>query len=832
METTWNYRGWRFLALRGAAMLCISGFLVGCGTTSEAPITIRLIDQFEQAVVEGTVPFDVPAPIEWRFDGGGTLAVRPESADTFGWQAISGIEGLAAREGLLVGRTSNDEAPTLSAALPDTLKEGFLHAVEVRMRVSEGTRAGVWFGPNFEAAPDRARGDHDVFAMVSVPLEPGTEFQTYRLTNDAQTFPLGALTPRATNRFAIRHVQVEPTDAAGAEFAIESIRLITRVEHLRSIASGPGWNALGYIDRETIVSRSPQRVRFEVKLGLRPWLDLAVGTLEDGPVTFTVEVGTANHTRLLRRTVTLPGQWERTRLDLSDFAGQRVALRLGLDAEQPGTLGFWGSPVVRHSGALPRRTETSPARAALPDAGTSVPQGVILILADTLRSDHLNAYGHQRPTAPVLARLASEGVLFSDSISQAPWTKPSVPSILSSLYPSTHGVTEYSDLLPSSVVTLAEVYRDAGYATFHTAANAWAGTPSHLEQGVEVLHRGGSLRSDTQPSMTARGFVTRFLEWLEMHDDVPFFAFLHFFDPHGPREPYPPYDTMWAAPSARGEQEMRWQKLEKAGVHAPYIQNEERSDRVPAVALLQKAEVDPEAFIAHEFAWYDGSIRAMDVEIGRLLEGLEARGLADKTLVAFVSDHGEEFLDHGYLGHGHTAYGELLNIPLLLWWPGVGPAGLRIEETVESIDLMPTLLDLSGLATVEGIQGQSLVPFLARPASPSVFGWVKRGAFSEKTVGGRATEYASTLVLDGWKLIQNDEPLNGRSKYELYEHRMDPLDQQDVASEHPEVVERLGKELTLRREQAIASRIPSEDVPAESLSSEQIRRLRSLGYLQ
>ena len=153
--------------------------------------------------------------------------------------------------------------------------------------------------------------------------------------------------------------------------------------------------------------------------------------------------------------------------------------------------------------------------------------------------------------------------------------------------------------------------------------------------------------------------MTRFLEWLEMHDDVPFFAFLHFFDPHGPREPYPPYDTMWAAPSARGEQEMRWQKLEKAGVHAPYIQNEERSDRVPAVALLQKAEVDPEAFIAHEFAWYDGSIRAMDVEIGRLLEGLEARGLADKTLVAFVSDHGEEFLDHGYLGHGHTAYGEL-----------------------------------------------------------------------------------------------------------------------------------------------------------------------------
>ena len=266
------------------------------------------------------------------------------------------------RDGLLAGSTGSSELPTLSATLPDNLEEDFLHAVEVRMRVSEGSQAGVWFKFGSEP-PDRMRSVHDVFAMVSVPLEPGDEFQTYRLTNDAQTHPLRSSTVGSMARPSVRHIQVEPTDANGAEFAIESIRLITRREHLRSIVSGPGWRGLGYINRETIVSRSPERVRFEVNLGPYPWLDLAVGTVEDGPVTFTVAVETApNDTTLLRRTVTLPGRWEPIRLDLSDFAEQQVTLRLGLDADQPGRLGFWGSPVVRHSGALPRRAETSPAR--------------------------------------------------------------------------------------------------------------------------------------------------------------------------------------------------------------------------------------------------------------------------------------------------------------------------------------------------------------------------------------------------------------------------------------------------------------------------------------
>ena len=251
----------------GATMVCTAALLVACEPASDTPITVRLIDHFDRAVVEGTVPIEVPEPTLWRFDGEGTLPVPEESPETVGWRVASGIEGLAVEEGLLVGRTDIDEPPAdpqrfaleegelpaLSATLPDLPNAEFLHAVEVRMRASEGTQVGVWFGPEPEA-PQRARLDFDILRMVSMPLEPGPEFRTYRLTTDGFPLPL----QDRGQWLRIRSIMLEPTDADGADFAIESIRLISRKEHLRSIATGPGWQGLGYVERETLVSRSPK----------------------------------------------------------------------------------------------------------------------------------------------------------------------------------------------------------------------------------------------------------------------------------------------------------------------------------------------------------------------------------------------------------------------------------------------------------------------------------------------------------------------------------------------------------------------------------------------
>ena len=194
----------------------------------------------------------------------------------------------------------------------------------------------------------------------------------------------------------------------------------------------------------------------------RPWLDLAVGTVEEAPVTLRVGIVRAGEeeTILGEMTVTEAHRWEPSPRELDAFAGEKVTLSLSLDADEPGTLGFWGAPAVRNRGAVPAHADAA-----------NPPQGVILILCDSLRRDHLDVYGYDRPTAPNLKQMAEGGVLFLDNQSQADFTKVSVPSNLSSLYQSTHGVVAFNDRLPSAAVTIAEVYREAGYATWSSAAN-------------------------------------------------------------------------------------------------------------------------------------------------------------------------------------------------------------------------------------------------------------------------------------------------------------------------------------------------------------------------
>ena len=218
---------------------------------------------------------------------------------------------------------------------------------------------------------------------------------------------------------------IRPTEAVGADFAIESIRLISEKEHLSDIY------------RETIVARAPEKVVVSAELPSRPFLDLAVGTIEQQPVTFRI-----------------------TAVELTQFAGRDVDFTFELSSDEAGILGYWGSPVIRNRGGMAQRGASSSARSVLMGADTEPPRGVILILADTFRRDHLQPFGYERENAPALTDLAEGGVLFADNISQATWTKVSSASILTSLYPSTHGITDMHHRIPASVTTLAEAYYD------------------------------------------------------------------------------------------------------------------------------------------------------------------------------------------------------------------------------------------------------------------------------------------------------------------------------------------------------------------------------------
>ncbi|MCP4654701.1 MAG: sulfatase-like hydrolase/transferase, partial [bacterium] len=564
--------------------------------------------------------------------------------------------------------------------------------------------------------------------------------------------------------------------------------------------------------------RTPETIRYRLKLPSRPRLDLELGTLAPDPVTFHVAVTPeeAKTAEVFASTITTPQRWETARVDLSAYAGEWVDLTLGLSSARPGALGLWGSPAIRNLGG--RRVIA---------AGGQVPRGVIVVIADNLRADHLEAYGYHRETAPVLTRMATAGTRFENCTPLATWTKISVPSILTSLEPLTHGVLRFSDRLPPSAVTLAEVFRDAGHATVAYFSNLYAGQRSGTQQGFEVIHDDRSLEPNPLYwSKTARQYVDRLRPWLEAHREVPFFVLLHVLDPHYPFEPLPPYDRLWSDPERKAEHQRQ------ARAVAPTIANPfMRQLRLPTRTELEEAEIDPETFAAVKVDWYDGSIRGLDVELGRLLEGLRQLGLEESTLIAVISDHGEEFYEHGRLLHGHSVYGELTRVPLILRGPGV-PAGVVVPQMVRTIDLMPTVLELSGLSLPEGIQGQSLVPLLQGDGGrfreqPALITRV----YPEQNMQLMDTQIFA-LAAGGWKLVEITERNTPEARYELYDLSTDPLDTEDLAARRPEVVERLQGQLARWRERAAAQRLAPAEEARDRLSAEALERLRALGYIR
>ncbi len=806
-----------------ALAIVIAG--LGCGTDPNAePASIRLVDRMADATVDNVPELDPIDPIIWDFAAGvgpDSMATTPE----LGWRAIGAIEGLEARDGVLVGRTTGD-AGVLTVPIPESASLGDqLHEIRVHMRASAGTRAGASFWREETLDEERILGGGASIsrAQASTPIIPGDEMQSFALsTLSSFSATLGL--------DGVKHVSFRPTDAVDAEFAIESIRVVSRREHLSSVESGLGWQGQANVFRETVVTRTPERVAFEVELPSRPWLELHLGTIEPVAVTFRVSAARGGQeSTLLTHTVTSTDRWEPIAIDLSAQAGQQLTLALQATAPEDGTIAYWGTPVIRQRADITRVARPSGARAAL-GGEPAPPRGVLFIVADTLRRDHLPWHGGARDNAPNLAALANTGAVFTKDVSQATWTKVSVASILTSLYPSTHGVVDAPDRLPSSVTTLTEAFQQAGYATFHTSSIPFTGRMTNLHQGVEVMHEASSVPDlDHSDSKTARTFVDRLLAWLETHRDSPFFVFLHVFDPHSPFEPYGPYDLLYM-----DEAEATRHRANLAAALELMEPGLLKGQMLPGIEELEQVGVDADTFVDSEKDWYDASVKAMDVEVGRLLEKLDAMGRRDDTLIVFMSDHGEEFLDHGRHWHGVTAYGEMLNVPLLFSWPRV-IAPRRIDTVVQSIDVYPTLLDLARIPVPDQAQGQSLLPLMARPDSPASLGWIPRPAFAERAITPSERVFddevsSYVIVADGWKLIRNMERPEGWPEYELYDYDEDPLDQKDVAAEHADVVEQLASELDMWLESALAARL--EEGSTEGISAEELEKLRALGYIQ
>lgn len=439
-----------------------------------------------------------------------------------------------------------------------------------------------------------------------------------------------------------------------------------------------------------------------------------------------------------------------------------------------------------------------------PPAGA---KNVLLIALDTTRQDHLTLAGYPRETSPELTRLGSEGALFVRTISQAPWTLSSFASLMTGLYPSTHGAyigtevrqlsRDYVPYLPKRVLTLAEVFRNRGYATLCEATNAYL--RFGLQQGYDRW------RVEIRPAGEA---TDAFLSELDRVTGRPFFAFLHFIDAHTPSRLPAPYERMFPAATGRpptNEEIWEWRFTDGSGLEGPEF----------------------DEFRAHKVAVYDGCIRSMDDQIGRVLAWLDERGLAENTIVAVVTDHGEEFWDHAEeeaavyrdprgmygVGHGHTLFEEQLRLLLVFRGPGV-PAGAIYPDAVRAVDLAPTLLALAGIETPAGTEGKPLTPFFAGTERGD------RPALAEAVVYGSDRR---AIVRDGYKYVWSpDEPDL------LFDLRTDPEEKANIIDKEPERSASMRAEI----EAWVANHAGSGPEVRDGMDDETLEELKALGYIQ
>jgi arylsulfatase A-like enzyme len=373
---------------------------------------------------------------------------------------------------------------------------------------------------------------------------------------------------------------------------------------------------------------------------------------------------------------------------------------------------------------------------------------LILILVDTLRADHLHAYGYPRETSPFLDALAGRGVLFEQAVSAAPWTLPAAMSLMTGRLPSSHRVENDGMKLAASIPLLAETLRNAGYATSAVVSHLYVSRPFGFDRGFDRFDDFGlskDYRFEAGLEPRAEKVTDRALDQVRSLKSRPFFLFVHYFDPHWDYDPPPPFSNRFMTPYS-------------GSITGKYSSFSEfaRPDR----SLSQED-------VQHLVDLYDGEIAYTDSQIGRFLKGLETEGVARRSVVVVVADHGEEFKEHHSLGHGRNLYDESIRIPLLLADLRTEAPARRIAEQVRSIDLFPTLCDLAGIPAPRGIEGESLLPLTRAQAAPS------RPAVSETI---RFDAYRKAYRLPTEKLIVSLEN-NAR---ELYDLKTDPGEQSNL----------------------------------------------------
>ncbi|MFN8542865.1 MAG: sulfatase [Candidatus Binatia bacterium] len=509
----------------------------------------------------------------------------------------------------------------------------------------------------------------------------------------------------------------------------------------------------------------------------------------------------------------------------------------GLRRRWPGVPGVLGpalllavvvGPTVwlRLTTAASRPTVVAAAPAGAPD--------VVVVVLDTVRADHVSAYGYARPTTPTFDALAQSGALFLDATAPSTWSLPSHASLFTGLFPSSHGAHDEHRFLEPGPPTLAEALAAAGWDTRCFTANAWISDNLGLTRGFawqdEAWRTGDVGRAFTS--------TFRFLDWIGLGPadkggaqvaanfeawtasrpagDRPAFAFLNFIEAHFPYHQLPDAYLRRFTPAPRAELRAMSLRL--------------------FAAQFGGEPLDPAEAAAPATAMYDGGVLYADALLGRVVEALRRRGTLDRTVLVVLADHGELLGERGEFGHGHSLFEAVTHVPLLVRFPPRIAAGARVGTPVSTVGVFATVLDLVGLVPATRLQVGSLVPVVAGEPGG---GPVLSERFANTVLHSEEKAVHSLMVADEryrsyrsgtWKRIET-----GRQKTTfLFDLAADPGEQHDLAAARPDDLERLSAELAMWQR---AIGLPALDAPLGSRATPVLdpaarERLRALGYAE
>lgn len=448
---------------------------------------------------------------------------------------------------------------------------------------------------------------------------------------------------------------------------------------------------------------------------------------------------------------------------------------------------------------------TSPEMPALSVGDVSMPPStgkrpnVLIYMVDTLRVDHLGCYGYERPTSPNIDAFAAEATLFSAAHAQASWTRPAVASLLTGVEPWVHGANDRKDGLAESLPFLPEMLGDLGYETAAFVANGNVSQSIGFSRGFDH-YEWHPLHTMTDRIRGLSDEITdATLRWLARRSgSKPFFIYLHTVDPHEPYYGLLPLSGESGAPVHRRE------------VTPPVFERD----------LIGRKAKSSSQLVEDVIGLYDRDIAFNDAQFGRLISELGKLRAFDSTMIVFLSDHGEEFRDHGGWAHGKTLFQEQLHIPLIIKFPHGYAGGKTVDTVSRQTDVLPTVLEYIGAPIPARVQGRSLlsaVSFGETTASP-----VPRFAYLE--LDGRRQQ---SVTAEGMKLIHYQVEYSGRPEYELYNLAVDPRESTNLAARQPLWAGYLRSLLkTLLQESGYAVIVPEVTIDVELK-----KRLLGLGYL-